>query len=185
MHQWLRSLPYVRAWDERYRSDGLVTIGVHTPEFSFERNLDNVRRALEQMHVAYPVAVDNDYAVWNAFANHYWPALYFVDAEGRIRHHRFGEGGYERSEIVIQKLLADAGADVACRSGLRRIRASRWRPTGPTSARRRPTSATAGPDFASPGGIAADAPKRYTAPGTLRRNQWALSGDWRMAGATS
>ena len=79
---WLRSLPYVRAWDERYRSDGLVTIGIHTPEFSFERNLDNVRRALEQMRVTYPVVVDNDYGVWNAFANHYWPALYFVDAAG-------------------------------------------------------------------------------------------------------
>jgi hypothetical protein len=89
---WIRSLPYVRAWAERYRDAGLLTVGVHTPEFSFEHDLDNIRRALETMHVAYPVAVDNDYAVWNAFANHYWPALYFVDSEGRIRHLRFGEG---------------------------------------------------------------------------------------------
>ena len=92
---------------------GSSTIGVHTPEFSFERNLDNVRRALEHMRVTYPVVVDNDYGVWNAFANHYWPALYFVDAEGRIRHHQFGEGDYERSEMVIQQLLGDAGADVS------------------------------------------------------------------------
>ncbi len=110
---WLRSLPYVYAWDERYRDDGLVTIGIHTPEFSFERNLDNVRHALEQMRVMYPVVVDNDYGVWNAFANHYWPALYFVDAQGRIRHHRFGEGDYERSEIVIQQLLGEVGAHVS------------------------------------------------------------------------
>jgi hypothetical protein len=110
---WRRSLPYVRAWDERYRGDGLVTIGIHTPEFSFERNLDNVRPALNQMRVTYPVVLDNEYGVWNVFANHFWPALYFVDAEGRIRHHRFGEGDYERSEIVIQQLLADAGADVS------------------------------------------------------------------------
>ncbi|HYU92092.1 MAG TPA: thioredoxin family protein [Actinomycetota bacterium] len=108
---WLRSLPYVRAWAKAYEDRGLVVIGVHTPEFSFEHDVESVRRALKEMEVTYPVVVDNDYAVWDAFANNYWPALYFIDAEGRIRHHRFGEGDYERSEIIIQQLLRDAGAE--------------------------------------------------------------------------
>src|SRR5512132_2178076 len=108
---WLRSLPYVRAWSRAYEDDGLVMIGVHTPEFSFEHDLDNVQRALKEMDVTYPVAIDNDYAVWNAFSNNYWRALYFIDAEGRIRHHAFGEGDYERSERVIKLLLRDAGAE--------------------------------------------------------------------------
>src|SRR3954453_18630074 len=106
---WLRTLPYIRAWAERYREHGLVVIGVHTPEFSFEHDVDNVRRAVEDMGVRYPVAVDNDYAIWRAFGNRYWPALYLVDVQGRIRHHRFGEGDEERSELVIQELLAEAG----------------------------------------------------------------------------
>jgi thiol-disulfide isomerase/thioredoxin len=108
---WLRTLPYVRAWAQTYERHGLVTIGVHTPEFSFEHDLENVRRALKEMEVNYPIAVDNEYGVWNAFSNNYWPALYFIDAEGRIRHHRFGEGDYERSEHIIQQLLRDAGAE--------------------------------------------------------------------------
>src|SRR5215207_505559 len=106
---WLRSLPYVRAWAEKYKDRGLVVIGVHTPEFAFERDLDNVRRAARDMRVDYPIAIDNDYAIWRAFKNEYWPALYFVDAKGHVRHHRFGEGEYEQSEIVIQQLLAEAG----------------------------------------------------------------------------
>jgi thiol-disulfide isomerase/thioredoxin len=92
---WLRSLPYVRAWAEKYKDQGLVVIGVHAPEFEFEKNLDNVRREAKDMRVDYPIAIDNDYAVWRAFDNHYWPALYFVDAQGHIRHHRFGEGEYD------------------------------------------------------------------------------------------
>ena len=108
---WLRSLPYVRAWARAYEDRGLVVIGVHTPEFSFEHDLENVRRALKELGVTYPVALDNDYAVWDAFANNYWPALYFIDAQGRIRHQRFGEGDYERSEIIIQQLLRDAGSE--------------------------------------------------------------------------
>jgi Thioredoxin like C-terminal domain/AhpC/TSA family len=108
---WLRTLPYVRAWAQTYERYGLVVIGVHTPEFSFEHDLENVRTALKEMEVTYPIAVDNDYAVWTAFSNNYWPALYFIDAEGRIRHHRFGEGDYERSESVIKQLLRDAGAE--------------------------------------------------------------------------
>ena len=103
---WLRTLPYIRAWAKEYENDGLVVLGVHTPEFPFEQDLDNVRRAVEDMQIEYPVALDSDYAIWDAFANRYWPALYFVDREGAIRDHHFGEGRYEQSERVIQQLLA-------------------------------------------------------------------------------
>jgi thiol-disulfide isomerase/thioredoxin len=102
---WLRQEPYVRAWSRAYRDDGLVVIGVHTPEFSFEHEVDGVRRAIEERSIDYPVAVDNDYEVWDAFANRYWPALYFVDRDGFIQDEHFGEGRYERSEHVIQRLL--------------------------------------------------------------------------------
>jgi thiol-disulfide isomerase/thioredoxin len=102
---WLRQEPYVRAWSQAYRDDGLIVIGVHTPEFSFEHDIDGVRRATSERAIDYPVAVDNDYAIWGAFANHYWPALYFVDADGIIRDQHFGEGRYEKSERVIQRLV--------------------------------------------------------------------------------
>ena len=102
---WLRTEPYVRAWSQAYRDDGLVVIGVHTPEFSFEHEIDRVRQATKERGIDYPVAVDNDYEIWSAFDNHYWPALYFVDADGIIRDHHFGEGRYEQSERVIQRLL--------------------------------------------------------------------------------
>lgn len=108
---WLRTLPYVRAWDAKYREHGLVVIGAHTPEFGFEHDLNNVRRALTAMHVTYPIAVDNDYAVWNGFANQYWPTLYLGDAKGSIRFKHFGEGAYDESERMIQRLLGDAGAN--------------------------------------------------------------------------
>jgi thiol-disulfide isomerase/thioredoxin len=104
---WLRQLPYVRAWAGKYSGQGLAVVGVHTPEFAFERNVENVSRAVREMRIDYPVAIDNDYTVWSAFYNHYWPALYFADAEGLIRHHHFGEGEYQQSEMVIQQLLAD------------------------------------------------------------------------------
>src|SRR4051812_49387824 len=107
---WIRTLPYVRGWHEKYRDDGLVVLGVHTPEFGVERSVENVRRAAEQMRVDFPIAVDGDYVIWRAFANRYWPALYFADAAGQIRHHRFGEGEYDHSERVIQLLLEGAGA---------------------------------------------------------------------------
>ena len=106
---WLRTLPYVRAWDEEYRHRGLVVLGVHTPEFSFERDVANVRAAVESMRIGYPVALDSDYALREAFANHYWPAQYFVDAAGHVRHHAFGEGDYDVQERVIQQLLEEAG----------------------------------------------------------------------------
>src|SRR5262245_42517531 len=106
---WLRTLPYVRAWAEKYRNEGLMVIGVHAPEFAFEKNISNVRRAVKEMRIDYPIAVDNEHAIWRAFSNQYWPALYFVDAEGRVRHHHFGEGAYEQSEMIIQALLAETG----------------------------------------------------------------------------
>jgi len=107
---WLRQLPYVRAWAEKYKDQGLVVIGVHTPEFDFEHDRERVRRAVKEMNITYPVALDNDYAVWRAFNNNAWPALYFIDAQGRMRHQHLGEGDYERSELLIQKLLAEAGS---------------------------------------------------------------------------
>lgn len=106
---WRRTMPWLRAWSQKYRDQGLVVIGVHTPEFSFEKDPDNVRRAAKELRVDYPIAVDSRYAIWNAFDNHYWPALYFIDAQGRIRHQQFGEGDYDRLELVIQQLLAESG----------------------------------------------------------------------------
>ena len=116
---WLRTEPYVRAWSQAYRDDGLIVIGVHTPEFSFEHEVDRVRQATKERGIDYPVVVDSDYAVWTAFDNHYWPALYFVDADGVIRDHHFGEGRYEQSERVIQRLLG-VDRDARRRRGDRR-----------------------------------------------------------------
>ena len=107
---WLRTVPYVRAWAARYKEQGLVVIGVHTPEFSFEEDVDNVRRSAQERGVTYPIAIDNDRAIWHGFGNHYWPALYFIDAAGHVRHHHFGEGNYEESEMRIRQLLAAAGS---------------------------------------------------------------------------
>src|SRR5690348_14108979 len=106
---WRRTLPYVRAWAAKYREQGLVVIGVHTPEFAFEKDIDNVRRAVKDMGIEYPIAADNNYAVWRAFRNAYWPALYFVDTQGRVSRHQFGEGDYEQAETTIQRLLAETG----------------------------------------------------------------------------
>jgi hypothetical protein len=177
---WIRTLPYIRAWAERYSDDGLVMVGVHTPEFSFEKDLENVREALTQMRVTYPIAVDSDHAIWDAFANQYWPALYFVDAEGRIRHHRFGEGDYDRSEIVIQQLLAEAGVDgiedelVSVDPQDAEVAAD-WGSlgSGETYLGYRRTDG-----FASPGGLTPNEARGYDIPDRLRRNHWALAGDW-------
>lgn len=176
---WIRSLPYVRAWADKYGSSGLAVIGIQTPEFDFEADLANVERALKEMNVIYPVAVDNDYAIWQAFDNHYWPALYFVDAEGHIRHHHFGEGDYEQSEMVIQTLLREAGAKVE--QGLVRIAPegveapADWQSLGSAETYLGYGRTTG---FASPGGISPDQRHVYSTPNELRRNQWALSGDW-------
>jgi thiol-disulfide isomerase/thioredoxin len=125
---WLRTLPYVRAWAEKYKDQGFVVIGVHSPEFEFEKNIDNVRWAAKDMRVDYPIAIDSDHAIWRAFNNNYWPALYFVDAQGRIRHHQFGEGEYEQSERIIQQLLAEAETGASVMNWLRSMAEARKLP---------------------------------------------------------
>jgi len=177
---WLRQLPYVRAWAEKYKDQGLVVIGVHAPEFAFERNVDNVRRAAKDMRVDYPIAIDNDYAIWSAFNNRYWPALYFVDAQGHIRHHHFGEGEYEQSEMVIQQLLAEAGIDGSGHD-LVSVDARGAEAPADWGSLRSPENyvgyeRTA--NFASPGGAVLDERRVYDAPARLRLNHWALLGDW-------
>ncbi|MBD1867393.1 thioredoxin family protein [Leptolyngbya sp. FACHB-671] len=176
---WLRQLPYVRAWAEKYQDQGLVVIGVHTPEFGFEKNLDNVRRALTDMRIDYPIAVDNDYAVWRAFGNRYWPALYFIDTQGRIRHHHFGEGEYERSERVIQQLLSEAGAGGVSQEMVE-VNARGLEAAADWDSLRSPENylGYARTDNFASSGAMLNKPHSYTAPAQLQRNQWALSGDW-------
>ena len=179
---WLRTLPYVRAWAEKYKDLGLSVIGVHTPEFEFEKNIDNVLRAAKDLRVNFPLAVDNNRDIWRAFQNQYWPALFFADAKGRIRHQQFGEGDYERSERVIQRLLAETG-----RGGIQ-----------PDLVSVNGSGVEAAPDFrnlkspenymgyertqgfASPGGVSSNKSRVYAFAPKLRLNQWALSGDWNL-----
>jgi thiol-disulfide isomerase/thioredoxin len=180
---WLRTLPYVRAWAEKYKDQGLVVIGVHTPEFGFEHDIANVRRAVQNMRVDYPVAIDNDMALWDAFNNQYWPALYFVDAQGRIRHHKFGEGDYQESERVVQQLLAEAGRKgvvgqppVAAGAGGIEAAADWDSLNSPENY----VGYARTQNFASPGGTAMDQRRVYAAPTQLDLNEWALAGDWTM-----
>ena len=179
---WLRQLPYVRAWAEKYSGHGLVVIGVHTPEFSFEHNADNVRRAVQEMRITYPVATDNNYGVWLAFANHYWPALYIADAQGRIRHHHFGEGEYAQSEMVIQQLLAEAGSTGAGTDMVSVDPSGLEVPANWASVRSAENYTGYGrtEGFASPGGAVPGQPHAYTVPARPELNRWALSGDWTM-----
>jgi thiol-disulfide isomerase/thioredoxin len=177
---WLRTLPYVRAWADRYQDYGLVVIGVHTPEFGFEHDLDNVRRAVKDLGVDYPVAIDNDYAIWTAFDNHYWPALYFVDAQGQIRHHRFGEGDYEMSEMVVQQLLTEAGSAGADQE-LTSVDARGVEAAADWASLRSPENYLGyerTDNFVSPNGSILDTSYAYAAPTRLGLNHWALSGDW-------
>jgi len=170
---WLRQLPYVRAWAARYADAGLVVIGVHTPEFGFEHNVENVRRAVQDMRIEYPVAIDSEYAVWRAFENHYWPALYFADADGKIRHHAFGEGEYERSERILQELLAVGTGDLVTPEAPGIEAAADW------SSLRTPENYTGygrTEHFASD--LVRDRSHGYEAPERLRLNQWALAGQW-------
>ncbi len=182
---WLRTLPYLRAWNEKYRDHGLVVIGAHTPEFPFEHDIENVRRAVKEMQVTYPVAVDNEYAVWDAFDNHYWPALYLVDAQGRIRHHQFGEGDYEEAEQVLQQLLAEAGDESVGRD-LVTVDASNARGAEVAADWEHLASGEnyvgyeRTESFASPGGTVLDERHVYTVPARLDRNEWALAGEWTM-----
>jgi hypothetical protein len=180
---WLRQLPYLRAWAGKYQDQGLIVIGVHTPEFPFEHDADNVRRAVKDMGVGYPVAIDNGYAIWSAFGNHYWPALYFADAQGQIRHHYFGEGEYRQSEMIIQQLLAEAGFG---RIGHELVSVD---PRGIEAAAdwatlRSPENYTGyerTENFSSPGGVVPGRRHAYQIPAELRLNHWALAGDWTVS----
>jgi thiol-disulfide isomerase/thioredoxin len=171
---WLRQEPSVRAWSQAYRNDGLVVIGVHTPEFSFEHDIDLVRQATRERAIDYPVAVDNDYEIWSAFANHYWPALYFVDEDGIVRDHHFGEGRYEQSERVIQRLLG-VERELVPVEGLGVEAAADW------DRLRTPETYLGygrGERLASPGGAAFGERGAYALPERLRFNHWALAGEW-------
>lgn len=177
----LRSIPYVKAWDARYRKDGLVVIGVHAPEFAFEKDLGNVRKAMADLGIRYPVAVDNDYAVWRAFKNRYWPAHYFIDAEGRVRYHHFGEGNYGQSEQVIRQLLAEAGRRPSPEGATAYL--------GGTAEQARKATLRSpetylgykrAANFRSPSGFMPDKAYAYTATLPLGLNQWAYDGVWKV-----
>jgi hypothetical protein len=177
---WIRTLPYVRGWFEKYGRDGLVVLGVHTPEFDVEHDIERVRKAAAEMRVEYPIAIDNDYAIWNAFNNSYWPALYFADADGEIRRHRFGEGDYEDSEIVIQRLLAAAGVGGVSQELVsvdpRGVEAAAdWEHLRSPEAYIGYERAT---NFASSGGVLPDLQREYALPHVLELNEWGLGGDW-------
>jgi thiol-disulfide isomerase/thioredoxin len=178
---WLRTRPFVRAWAQRYTADGLVVIGVHTPEFDFERDVENVRRTVVDLRVDHPVAVDNDYAVWDAFGNRYWPAFYLVDARGAVRHHRLGEGDYARTERVLRDLLTEAGADLAAPEP---VPVDGWGVEAPADWDCLRSAATylgheRAESFASSGGTAFFGARHvHVVPRRLQLDQWALSGDW-------
>jgi cytochrome c biogenesis protein CcdA/thiol-disulfide isomerase/thioredoxin len=175
----LRSIPYVRAWADRYKDSGLVVIGVHTPEFAFEKDLDNVKRAVGEFKITYPVALDDDYKIWKAFNNSYWPADYLIDATGKIRHHHFGEGKYDETEEQIQELLKEHNGQLSV-NGLVKVAA--------TGAEAAPDSDVESPEtyvgydradsFLSPGGLKQDVAHVYSLPKHLELNQWGLSGNW-------
>lgn len=183
----LRALPYVEAWATKYRSQGLVVIGVHAPEFAFEKNIGNVRRAVSDLKLDYPIAIDNNYAIWRGFNNQYWPAHYFIDAQGRIRHHHFGEGEYDQSEKIIQQLLAEAGRtavshDIVSIDGKGAQAAA---DLGDVGSMETYLGYERGHNFTSPGGPVENAAHVYSAPASLALNQWALGGDWTIAGESS
>jgi thiol-disulfide isomerase/thioredoxin len=177
---WLRTLPSIRAWADAYAEAGLVVVGVHTPEFAVEHDIDNVRGAVREMGIQYPVALDNDYAVWNAFANRYWPALYIADAQGHIRHHQFGEGGYEQSEQVIRHLLMDAGALALPPEPTPVEPRGIELPGDWNSVRSAETYVgyARSEGFGSPEGLRFDESRVYSVPPHLHLNEWALGGDW-------
>jgi thiol-disulfide isomerase/thioredoxin len=179
---WLRTLAYVRAWAQRYEEQGLVVVGVHTPEFPFEREIENVARAADEMNVGYPIAVDSDYGVWRAFANHYWPAVYIADADGRIRHHQFGEGGYAECEMVVQRLLREAGREGVA-DDVVSVAAAGFEAQADWANLQSPETYLGyeqGSNFASPGRLELDEPRTYAVPGSLKLNHWALAGEWML-----
>jgi thiol-disulfide isomerase/thioredoxin len=184
---WIRTLPHVRAWERKYRDAGLVVIGAHSPEFPFEHDVEKVEAALGEMGVEYPVAIDNDFAVWRAFANQAWPALYFVDAEGRIRHSHFGEEDYERSERVIQQLLAEAGHDLADHDLVSVERDGVELPADWDTVQSAETylGYARASGLASFRGVDPGRSRLYMDPPVLELNQWALSGDWTVEAQTA
>jgi thiol-disulfide isomerase/thioredoxin len=171
---WLRTEPYTRAWSQAYRGDGLVVIGVHTPEFSFEHEVYRVRQATLDRSIDYPVAIDNDYAIWSAFGNHYWPALYFVDADGIVRDHHFGEGRYAESERLIQRLLGTDRAGVSVTPAGVEAEADWNHLRSPETY----LGYERAENFASPGEASFDQRKAYDFPSRLGLNEWALTGEW-------
>ena len=180
---WRRTLPYVRAWSARYRDQNLLVIGVHTPEFDFEENLDNVRAALKEMHIDYPIAVDSRRVIWDAFHNVYWPALYLIDARGKIRYSQFGEGEYAHTEREIQKLLAESGSHPA--SDLAAVSPLGGEVPADLAGLRSPETYVGldmGERFASKGGAVPNRPHVYLFPKSLALNEWALSGSWSIKG---
>ena len=179
---WLRTFPYVRAWDQKYRNQGLVVLGIHDPAFAFEKDLNNVRRAVKDMQVDYPVAVDNEHVIWRAFINEEWPALYFIDAKGRVRHHYFGEGAYEKSEAVIQQLLTEAGASGISHEPVS-VDAHGIEAAADWNDLKSPETYLGygrTQNFTSPGGPVSDQSRVYAVPAQLHLNDWALSGDWTL-----
>ncbi|WP_081731556.1 redoxin family protein [Mesorhizobium sp. L103C131B0] len=179
---WMRAQPYLRAWSEKYRNQGLVVIGVHSPEFRFEKNIDNVRREVKALGVDYPVAVDSKGAIWSAFNNNFWPAFYFIDAQGRVRDQYFGEGSYNESEKIIQRLLAEGGNEVVG-SDLVSVDA-RGLEAAADKANLKSRENYVGYErtqgFASLSGVIRNKPHLFEAPAQLRLNEWALTGDWIM-----
>ena len=180
---WLRTLPYVRAWDEKYAAQGLTTIGVHTPEFDFEHDVDNIITQARALRVPYLIAVDSDYGVWNAFDNHYWPAVYIADAQGRIRYHHFGEGEYAMQEMVIQQLLLEAGVedvdpDLVSVDPVGLEVAADYQTLRSPETYLGYGQATG---MASPDGLRADEAHDYAPPSHLGLNQWAPAGGWSIS----
>jgi cytochrome c biogenesis protein CcdA/thiol-disulfide isomerase/thioredoxin len=179
----LRTLPYINAWYEKYRDHGLVVIGVHAPEFAFEKDPDNVRRAVAELGIRYPVAIDNQYRIWRGFDNHYWPAHYFIDASGSIRAHHFGEGEYAQSEQTIRQLLTEAGYHDLPPAGAGAIALGGLQaPADPAHMQSPETylGYARASGFSSPSGLAQDQVARYEFPAQLALNQWALQGSWRV-----
>jgi len=179
----LRSLPYVKAWYEKYKGHGLIVIGVHAPEFAFEKDLDNVRRAVHDLGIPYPVALDNDYSIWRGFDNQYWPAHYFIDGEGHIRAHHFGEGDYDRSAEIIRQLLAEVGVKDLPQDAATTMQASGIEVAADDADMRSPETYVGyerATHFASAPDLARDQSQVYAAPGELRLNQWGLAGKWNV-----
>lgn len=177
-----RTLPHIQAWADKYKDQGLVVVNVHTPEFSFEKDIQNVRKGTADLGVRSPVAVDSRHSIWTAFDNNQWPALYFIDARGKIRHHQFGEGSYERSERVLQRLLIEAGAKGVDAQPVRVVASGSqaeadW---GNLQSPETYIGYDRAENFASPGGANRGADHPYAAPGRLKLNSWALAGQWRV-----